>query len=124
LTVVEKVGSPNGQGTATKNRQIVVELPDDRDISPAIIFRYLAGKLANMSDDQNELSPPNYLIRSKQTTMSLLNITDVNGSRHMTSPVDHSESNSRSSSEVRFSNDVGYNMISNLNRFPKLNRVF
>jgi hypothetical protein len=125
-SVVEKVGLPDGQGTATKNRQIVVEIPENIDISPAIIFRYLGEKLANMSGDQNEVSPPNYLIRPKQTTMSLLNMTDVYGSRHMTSPLDHSRSSSGSSSEVRFWDNVGYNMISIsiLNRFPKLIRVF
>ena len=95
-SVIEKVGPPNGHGPTTKNRQIVVEIPENIDISPSIVFRYLADKLVNMSDNRNEESSPNYLIRPKHTTMSLLNITDVNGTRRMTSPLDHSES------EVRF----------------------
>ena len=95
--VAEKVGS------STKKRQIVVEMPENIDISPSIIFRYLADKLANRSDDQNDVSAPSYLIRPKQTTLSLSSIIDTDGARHRTSPSDHSESHSTSSSEVRFS---------------------
>jgi hypothetical protein len=70
--------------------------------SPAVIFRYLGEKFANMPDNQNEVVPTNHLIRPKQTTISLSNMIDFNGSRHMNPPLDHSTGNLNSSSEVRF----------------------
>ncbi len=102
FAVVDKVYQSNNQESATKNRQFLIEVPENIDISPAVIFRYLAEKFAHMPDDRNEVTTPNYLIRPQQTTISLSNMIDFNGSRRMTSPLDHSVGNSNSSSEVRF----------------------
>jgi hypothetical protein len=102
LTISEKLCQSNDQESTTMNRQFLIEMPRNLDISPAVIFRYLGEKFANMPDDQNEVVPPNHLIRPKQTTISLSNMIDFNGSRHMDPPLDHSAGNLNSSSEVRF----------------------
>ncbi len=102
LTIVEKFCESNDQESTTKNQQLLVELPSNINISPAVIFRYLGEKFTNMPDDQNEDTPPNYLIRPKQITVSLSDTIDLNSSTHMKYPVEHSTDNSNSSAEVRF----------------------
>jgi hypothetical protein len=102
LVVADEVDHSNNQATTTKNRQFLIDVPGNIDISPAVIFHYLGDKFADMSNDQNGVAPPNYLIRPKQTTVSLSNMVDSNDSRLMSSPLDDSASNSNSSSEVSF----------------------
>jgi hypothetical protein len=102
LSIAEKLSPSNNEESSTHNRQFLIEIPGNLDISPAVIFRYLAEKFANMPNDQNEDVPANYLIRPTQATISLSNILDANGSRQMKSPMIHSPENSNSSSEVRF----------------------
>jgi len=99
---IKNVCQSNDQESATTNQQLLVQLPENINISPAVIFRYLGEKLANTPDDQNDDAPPNYLIRPKQTTISLSDMIDLNSSTRMKSPVDHSIGNSDSSAEVRF----------------------
>ena len=123
LSMVEKTCPVNDQGTATRNRQIIVEIPANLDISPAIVFRYLGEKFVQTSDYPNEMSLPDYLFRPKQTSISLSNIIDVHGSTKMASPLDRSASSSSSSSEVSY---LRYNEVSIIifNRSPELKPVF
>ena len=101
LTVVEKSGQSVGQESTTNNRQFLIEVPGNIDISPAVLFRYLGEKIVNISNNQNEDASANYLIRSKQTTVPLSNTAGMDDSRQMKSPFDHSSDKSNSSSEVR-----------------------
>lgn len=126
MVVVEKVCQSNNLESATKNGQIIVEVHGNIDISPAVIFRYLGEKFANMPDDHNEGERPNYLIRPKETTVSLSDIIDSNGSRHMKSPSDHFTNNANSSSEVRLlTNYSRMSFFTSIpDRFQKLNQAY
>jgi hypothetical protein len=90
----------NDPESGTNNRQFLIEVPGNIDISPAVIFRYLAEKFANMSNEQNKDKTADYLIHSKQTATSLSNMIGVESSRDRTPHIDHSLDNSNSSSEV------------------------
>jgi len=69
------------------------------DISPALIFRYLAEKFPNIPNNQNEDVPSSYFIRPIQATISLPNMIHFNGTKRMRSSFD----NSNSPSEVSVS---------------------
>ena len=88
--------------TTRKNRQIVVEIPDNIDLPPGVIFRYLAEKLTDASDDQDTVTSHDYLFRPihKGISSSASKVADGNHSRPSISPLDHSTNDSRSSSEV------------------------
>jgi hypothetical protein len=90
------------QEGARKNQQWLIEMPEDLDISPALIFRYLGEKFPNISNNQNEDVPSSYFIRPKQTTISLSSMIHLNGTKRMRSPSDDSLDNSNSPSEVSF----------------------
>lgn len=77
-------------------------MPEDLDISPALIFRYLGEKFPNISNNQNEDVPSSYFIRPKQTTISLSSMIHLNGTKRMRSSSDDSLDNSNSPSEVSF----------------------
>ena len=102
MTVVKTTSQLNDQESSTDTRQFLIEVPGNLDVSPAVLFRYLAEKFANVPIDQNEDGPADYLIRPKQTSVSLSGITDKNGARQIKSPSVHSPANSGSSLEVSF----------------------
>jgi hypothetical protein len=99
---LEKTSQSNDQEGTRKNQQWLIEMPEDLDISPALIFRYLGEKFPNISNNQNEDVPRSYFIRPEQATISLPNMIHFNGTKRMISPFDDSLDNSNSPSEVSF----------------------
>lgn len=104
MPIEKKDSSSNGrQDTIRKNRQIVVEIPDNIDVSPKVIFRYLAEKLTDAPDDQNTPISHDYLFRpiyKDSSSSSSSKTIDGNPFRPSASPFDHSTHDSHSSSEV------------------------
>lgn len=77
-----------------QNRQFLVEVPGNIEISPEILFRHLAEKFASMSNNKKVDTSSNYLIRPQESHRSLSNIVFTTDSRQMTSQsIDSSLSN-------------------------------
>lgn len=122
MTIEEKDRPSTSQETTRENRQIVIEIPEHIDVSPAVIFRYLAEKLSDTSDDQEAVISSDYLFRPVHKTSSSTRING-NPSRYSISPLDHSMMDSHSSSEVNFIFDEKDLFIGIFHRFPKLNQA-
>ena len=88
----------NNQTGARKNQQWLIEMPEDIDISPAVVFRYLGEQLSETHHRGEDL-PGDYFIRPQQMRMPLSNFDNSGRSK---SSVDHSSDNSNSSSEVSY----------------------
>ncbi|CAF0873749.1 unnamed protein product [Adineta steineri] len=86
----EKIDQSDNPKGAKKNRQWVVEMPDDTDISPAVIFSYLSEKFRNLPDNQNEHASSNNIHRANQGQISSSNMIYCNGSKRMKSPINNS----------------------------------
>lgn len=82
--------------TKSKNQQISIILPHGIDLSPGVIFRHLAERFSDESEDVSS----NYLIQPKQITFSLADAFENDQLSHMTSPLDLSFNNADSSSEM------------------------
>ncbi|CAF4199925.1 unnamed protein product, partial [Rotaria sp. Silwood2] len=74
LAAADEACQSNTQENTTKNRQFLIEVPGNIEISPAVLFRQLAEKFASLANDKNEDTSSNYLIRPKQSIASLSNI--------------------------------------------------
>ncbi|CAF1212523.1 unnamed protein product [Rotaria sordida] len=83
LAAVDEACQSSNHENTTKNRHFLIEVPGTIEISPAVLFRQLAEKFASLSNDKNEDTSSNYLIRPKQSKLSLSNIICVNDSRQM-----------------------------------------
>jgi hypothetical protein len=95
-------------------------MPEDLDISPALIFRYLGEKFPNISNNQNEDVPRSYFIRPEQATISLPNMIHFNGTKRIISPFDDSNSPSEVSFFIKQEPMCFFFLF---NRFQKLNHA-
>lgn len=121
MTIEESNRPSTSQETIKESRQIVIEIPKDMDVSPTVIFRYLAENLGDISDGQHTEISADYLFRPvKKVSSRRIN---TNQSQCSISPVDPSMADLYSSSEVNLI-FIGKDLfICILHRFPKLNRV-
>ncbi|CAF1455081.1 unnamed protein product [Rotaria sp. Silwood1] len=99
-TTVDGACQSSNEENTIKNRQFLIEVPGNIEISPAVIFRQLAEKFANLANNTNEDTSSNYLIRPKQSKTSLSNITCVNESIPMNSCFGDSRSDSHLSCDI------------------------
>ncbi|UJR22440.1 hypothetical protein I4U23_025500 [Adineta vaga] len=101
LTTNEKVQQTNNPDGSKKRRQWLIEMPEDINISPGVIFQYLSEKFFHIMNNQNDsISSSSYLLRPEPSTLSTIDLKYLHNSKRITSPVDESSDDSNSSVEL------------------------